>query len=70
MAGGRFATIEDVITAGVKALQEMEEVEQEWVEHARERWPEDEVAIARGDYFEGSPKEVMARIRLRVEKMA
>lgn len=30
---------------------------------ARPRWAEGEAAVARGDYFEGSPREIMDRIR-------
>jgi Arc/MetJ-type ribon-helix-helix transcriptional regulator len=67
IAAGRFATIADVLSAGVEALQEREEGEREWIEELRECWAKGDEAVAHGDYFEDSQKEIMAHIRARIE---
>jgi Arc/MetJ-type ribon-helix-helix transcriptional regulator len=47
---GRFATIEDVLSAGIEALQERDQADQEWFAYAR---TEVEVGFAALDGGEG-----------------
>lgn len=37
---------------------------------ARQRWANGDAAVARGDYFEGSPREIMDRIRAKAASSA
>jgi Arc/MetJ-type ribon-helix-helix transcriptional regulator len=67
VAAGNFATIEDVVRASVQALEARE---QEWLEYTRDLWNERAAAAARGEFSEGTPTEMMARIRARVERPA
>ena len=68
VAAGRFANVEDVIRAGVDALDERDEGAQEWLEYARLRFRQGLEAEARGEVFHAAPGELMARIRERVDK--
>jgi Arc/MetJ-type ribon-helix-helix transcriptional regulator len=68
IAAGRFASVEDMISAGAVALAERDEAEQDWLDHARARFHEGLEAEARGEALEATPRELMARIRTRVEK--
>jgi Arc/MetJ-type ribon-helix-helix transcriptional regulator len=47
VAAGRFATVDDVIRAGVEALKAREEAEHEWLAYARGKW-RDGVAASDG----------------------
>jgi len=38
VASGRFASVDDVLRAGVEALEAHEDDTQEWLEDAREKW--------------------------------
>jgi putative addiction module CopG family antidote len=40
VSSGRFASVEDVLRAGVEALEAQEEREQDWLAYAREKWDE------------------------------
>jgi len=68
VAAGRFASIADVFRAGLDAVAEREDAEQEWVEYARDTWRARIAASERGEYTEGSPAAIMAAIRARVER--
>lgn len=46
---GRFATIEDVLAAGVEALREREQAEHEWLVDARNQADEGFAALDRGE---------------------
>ena len=65
VAAGRAGSIEDVVLVGIAALEERD---QEWVEYARDLWRERIAAAERGEFAEGTPAEVMARIRARIER--
>ncbi len=65
VAAGNFASVEEVVRASVQAL---EAGEQEWLEYARDLWRERSAAAARGEFDDGTPAELMARIRARVER--
>jgi putative addiction module CopG family antidote len=68
VASGRFASVDDVLRAGVEALEAQEEGAQEWLAYAREKWNEGVLASARGEFVTGTPREIMARIQQRVAK--
>jgi hypothetical protein len=55
--------VEDVLRASVHALEAREG---EWLDYARDLWRERKAAAERGEFSDGSPAEVMARIRLRI----
>lgn len=65
VAAGNFASIEDVLSAGVEVLQQRE---QDWLDYAKGLWTERTAAADRGEFSEGEPAEIMARIRARVER--
>lgn len=69
IAAGRFASVEDMISAGAAALKERDEAEREWLGHARARFQHGLEAEERGEILEATPRELMARIRARVEKV-
>jgi hypothetical protein len=35
----------------------------DFIAFARQRWADGDAAVARGEYFEGAPSDIMARIR-------
>jgi Arc/MetJ-type ribon-helix-helix transcriptional regulator len=70
VAAGRFATVEDVLAAGVAALQEQAEAEQEWPDYVRDLWKERAAAADRGEFSDGTAAEMMARVGARVERGA
>ena len=59
---GRFATIEDVLSAGIEALQERDQADQEWLAHARKEAEVGFAALDRGEGIRGTVDEHMARI--------
>jgi hypothetical protein len=61
-AAGRFATIEDVLSAGVEALQERDQADQEWLAYARQEAESGFAAFDRGEGIRGTVDEHMARI--------
>ena len=62
VAAGRFAGIEDVLSAGSEALQEREQTEQAWLAHAREDAEDGFAGLDRGEGIRGTAAEHMARI--------
>jgi Arc/MetJ-type ribon-helix-helix transcriptional regulator len=67
VAAGRYASVEDVLIAAVEALRQRAEAEQEWLEEARSLWKDRAAAAERGEFSEGTPTEMMARIRVRLQ---
>jgi Arc/MetJ-type ribon-helix-helix transcriptional regulator len=72
---GDFDDIADVVRAGLEALEQLDGVDdethgEEWLAHARQIFREGRAALARGEAFQGSPKEIMARARARLAKPA
>lgn len=59
---GRFASVEDVLSAGVDALQERDRAEQEWLVSARREAEDGFAALDRGEGIRGTAAEHMARI--------
>jgi hypothetical protein len=43
---------------------------EDFIAFARQRWADGDTAAARGDYFEGSPREIMDRIRAKAASSA
>lgn len=62
VAAGRFASIEDVLTAGVEALQERDQADQEWLSYARKEADEGFAELDRGEGTRGTVAEHMDRI--------
>ena len=62
---GHYSSVEDVLCASIEALQQRE---QDWVTYAREKWDERVAAGERGESTEGTPAEIVATIRARVER--
>ena len=42
----------------------------EFIAFGRKRWAEADAAVARGEYFEGSPRDIMDRIRAKAASSA
>jgi Arc/MetJ-type ribon-helix-helix transcriptional regulator len=64
VAAGRFATVEDVVRAGVEALQQRQQDEQDWLAYARDETAEGFAELDRGEgVIAGTPDEIMAQIR-------
>jgi len=53
-----------------EVLRERDEFQGSWLCDARQRYTEGRAAIARREYSEASPAELMARVRACVEKRA
>ena len=62
VAAGRFASIEDVLSAGIEALQAREQADQEWLAYARNEAEDGFAALDRGEGIRGTVDEHMARI--------
>lgn len=62
VAAGRFASLEEVIAAGVEALQERDEAGQEWLAYAQREAESGFAALDRGEGIRGTVDEHMARI--------
>jgi len=67
---GDFDDITDVVRAGLEALELLEASDDpapgdEWLADARRVFHEGRAALARGEGFQGSPKEIVARARAR-----
>lgn len=62
VASGRFASIEDVLAAGVEALQERDAADQEWLAYARQAAEDGFAGLDRGEGIRGTAAEHMARI--------
>jgi Arc/MetJ-type ribon-helix-helix transcriptional regulator len=59
VAAGRFRTIDEVLAAGVEALQERDELYDDWLGYARERFAQGRAAFERGDVITTTPDELM-----------
>lgn len=59
VAAGRFRSIDDVLAAGVEALQERDEREEAWLETARDAVDRGRAAFARGETIRTTPEELM-----------
>lgn len=72
VAAGRFASIEDVLAAGVEALEARDHADQEWLIYARGEAESGFAALDRGEGISGTAHEHMARIdaamRTRISK--
>jgi Arc/MetJ-type ribon-helix-helix transcriptional regulator len=62
VAAGRFASLEDVLSAGVEALQQRDEADQEWLAYARSEAESDFAALDRDEGIRGTADEHMTRI--------
>jgi Arc/MetJ-type ribon-helix-helix transcriptional regulator len=62
VAAGRFASIADVLSAGIEALQARDQADQEWLLDARREAENGFAALDRGEGIRGTVDEHMARI--------
>ena len=67
VAAGNFDGVEDVVRASVQAREVRDG---EWLDYVRDVWRERKAAAERDEFVEGTPAEVMARIRARIERSA
>ena len=60
----RFAAaqVDDVLAAGVEALQERDQMQDEWLAHARQCFEQGRAAFARGEVLETTPDALMDSI--------
>jgi Arc/MetJ-type ribon-helix-helix transcriptional regulator len=70
VAAGRFASIEDVLSAGVEALQERDQADQEWLAGARKEAENGFAALDGDEGIRGTVDEHMARIDAAVRARA
>lgn len=70
VAAGRFATIEDVLSAGIEALAARDRNEQEWLAYAQAEAQDGFAALDRGEGIRGTAGEHMARISAAVQARA
>ena len=59
---GRFASLEEVLSAGVEALREPDEADQEWLVYARREAESGFAALDHGEGIRGTAAEHIARI--------
>src|SRR5262249_53942932 len=62
IAAGRFASIEDMISAGAAALEERDEARQEWLAYAQKEAGDGFAALDRGEGIVGTPDALMDEI--------
>lgn len=62
VAAGRFASIEDVLSAGIEALQDRDQQDQDWLAYARKEAEDGFAELDRGEGIIGTAAEHMARI--------
>lgn len=63
---GEYPDVAAVVRAGLEALELLDEPgDDEWLASARQRFDDGRLAVERGDYFQGSPQEIVARARTR-----
>ena len=62
VAVGRFRSVDDVLAAGVEALQERDQIQDDWLAHARQCFEQGRAAFARGEVLETTPDELMDSI--------
>ena len=74
VTAGDFDDIAYVVRAGLEALDVLEgndeADDEEWLARARRSFQEGRAAAARGEAFQGSPKEILARARARIARSA
>ena len=70
VAAGHYASVEEVLAAGVDALRERAEAEVEWLDYARDLWKERAAKADCGEFSDGTPGEILARVRARVDRSA
>ncbi|HEY0481988.1 MAG TPA: hypothetical protein VGD37_30930 [Kofleriaceae bacterium] len=70
VAAGRFASIEDVFSAGVEALQQRDEADQEWLAYARREAETGFAALDRDEGIRRTADEHMTRIDAAVRARA
>jgi len=68
VALGAYPNVVEVVRAALDALDERDEAAEEWLEHAGSRFRQGLEAEARDEAVEIAPRDLMARIRARVEK--
>jgi putative addiction module CopG family antidote len=66
VTAGRFASVEEVLSAGIDALREREQREEEWLAHARKEAAEGFAELDRGEGIRGTVDEHVARIDVAV----
>jgi Arc/MetJ-type ribon-helix-helix transcriptional regulator len=62
LASGGFASAEDVIRAGVEALDERDEAARDWLAYAQQEAADGFAELDRGEGIKGTVDEHMARI--------
>jgi Arc/MetJ-type ribon-helix-helix transcriptional regulator len=62
VAAGRFATIEDVLSAGIDALKEREAADEQWLDAARKEAAEGFAELDRGEGISMTATEHITRI--------
>ena len=67
---GRFASIEEVLSAAVEALQARDEADQEWLVYARSEAENGFAELDRGEGIRGTADEHMGRIDAAVRARA
>jgi Arc/MetJ-type ribon-helix-helix transcriptional regulator len=70
VAAGRFASIEDVLSAGIEALQARDQADQEWLAYARREAESGFAALDRHEGIRGTADEHMTRIDAAVRARA
>ena len=70
VAAGRFATIEEVLSASVDALPERDEADEEWLSFARNEAVEGFAELDLGERVHGTAAEHVARIDAAVRSRA
>ncbi len=67
VASGRFKNVEDVIRAGVEALDTREALAHEWLEYLRLEAAEGFAELDRGECVRGTPAALMKAINAEVD---
>jgi Arc/MetJ-type ribon-helix-helix transcriptional regulator len=67
---GRFATLEDVLSAGVEALEERDRADREWIAEARTEAEDGLAALDRGEGVHSTVDDLLERIDARVRGQA
>jgi Arc/MetJ-type ribon-helix-helix transcriptional regulator len=62
VSAGRFASVEEVLSAGIDALRERDQRDEEWLDHARRETADGFAELDRGEGIPGTADEHLARI--------
>jgi Arc/MetJ-type ribon-helix-helix transcriptional regulator len=62
VSAGRFQSVDDVLAAGVEALQERDQIQHDWLVYARRCFDQGRTAFSRGEILETTPDELMDSI--------